>query len=88
LNVVSISDKKEHWKEAFIHPKSSMNLVTQLAEWNPRLAKEKGIGWDISWNGYKDYNDVRAFKLPLQYYNGRWHSVSDDAPSAAASNAQ
>ena len=37
--VVGIVDSNPIWKEAFLHPKSAMGLVVQLAEWHPELGQ-------------------------------------------------
>ena len=39
-----------------------MNIVTQLAEWNPE-AREDGGGWVPEWEGFNSYSNVRRLLL-------------------------
>jgi hypothetical protein len=50
FQVLDIDETKPHWKEAFLHPKQTMNMLIQLAEHNPSLAKP-GEAWDGIWSG-------------------------------------
>jgi methylmalonyl-CoA/ethylmalonyl-CoA epimerase len=44
LDVVGVDRSREHWKEAFVHPRSASGVLVQLAEWTDSGPSGRSLG--------------------------------------------
>ncbi|KAL6051403.1 VOC domain-containing protein [Balamuthia mandrillaris] len=58
FSVVGLSERKPHWKEAFLHPKEALGIVVQMAEYDP--AVNDGMMWTEDWPDFRDYEQLRS----------------------------
>lgn len=56
FKIVGHSDAKPWWKEAFFHPKESLNIVVQIVESDESVKNENA--WNINWSKFSEFDKV------------------------------